>query len=160
MSGTVLTTYLNDHLAGSVAALELVRHLQESSKGTERERLFASLKTDVEEDQAVLQNLLHQVGGRESKVRRAAAWLGEKLGEAKLKIDDTGTGELELLEALETLALGIQGKLALWRALEAARDWRPEIQKLDLAKLKSRAADQHERVDAERLRVAQSALRA
>src|SRR5687767_12494247 len=126
MSAEVLTTYLNDHLAGSVAALELVRHLHETSKGTARERLFATLKTDIEEDQTVLQSLLQQVGGRESKVRRAAAWLGEKLGEAKLRIDDTGTGELELLEALETLALGIQGKLALWRALEAARDRTPE----------------------------------
>ena len=160
MSSEVLTTYLNDHLAGSVAALELVRHLHESSKGSARERLFAALETEIEEDQTVLQDLLRQVGGRESKVRKAAAWLGEKLGEAKLKFDDTGTGELELLEALETLALGIQGKLALWRALEAARDRRPEFQKLDLARLKNRAVDQHERVDAERLRIARSALSA
>ena len=160
MSDEVLTTYLNDHLAGSVAALELVRHLQESSKGTARERLFAAIKTDIEEDQAVLQDLLRRSGGRESKVRSTAAWLGEKLGQAKLKIDDTGTGEVALLEALETLALGIQGKLGLWHALEAARDRRPEFQKLDLARLKSRDLDQHERVDAERLRIARSALSA
>ena len=160
MSAEVFTTYLNDHLAGSVAALELVGHLLESSKGTARENLFVTLKTEIEADQVVLQDLLRQAGGRESKVRRAAAWLGEKLGEAKLKIDDTGTGELALLEALETLALGIQGKLALWRALEAARGRRSEIQKLDLATLKSRAIAQHERVDAERLRVARLALSA
>ena len=158
MSAEVFTTYLNDHLAGSVAALELVRHLQESSQGTARERLFAALQADIEEDQKVLQNLLREAGGRESKVRSAAAWLGEKLGQAKLKIDDPGTGELALLEALEALALGIQGKLSLWRALESARERRPEIQKLDLTNLKSRAVDQHERVDAERLRVARLAL--
>jgi len=40
----ILATYLNDHLAGSVAAIELLAHLRELSKGTERERLFTSLQ--------------------------------------------------------------------------------------------------------------------
>ena len=40
----ILATYLNDHFAGSVAAIELLAHLRELSKGTERERLFTSLQ--------------------------------------------------------------------------------------------------------------------
>ena len=158
MSSDALTTYLNDHLAGSVAAIELLDHLRELSRGTERERVLAILQSEIEEDQAVLLGLLHESGGKESRVRKAAAWLTEKLGEAKLKLDDPGSGSLRLLEALETLGLGILGKLALWRALEAAREEVPQLRKADFAKLKSRAQAQHDRVDAERLRVVRDAF--
>jgi hypothetical protein len=158
MSLDVYNAYLNDHLAGSVAAVELLDHLRQNARGTERETLLAGLQTDIEEDQAVLRRLLKELGGTESKFRKAAAWLTEKMGKAKLKLDHPEGGELQWLEALETLGLGIQGKLELWRALEAARDRKPELQSLDLERLKSRALDQYGRVDAERLRAARRAL--
>ena len=154
----ILATYLNDHLAGSVVAIELLDHLRELSKGTERERLFTVLKSEIEEDQKVLQGLLRGVGGKESRVRKAAAWLTEKVGEAKLKLDDSGGGELRLLEALETLELGILGKLGLWRALGVAADLVPQIGKLDLNELERRAKEQHDRVETERLKVARAAF--
>jgi len=154
----ILATYLNDHLAGSVVAIELLDHLSGLSKGTERERLFASLQSEIEEDQAVLKELLREVGGKESRMRNAAAWLTEKVGEAKLKLDDSGGGELRALEALETLELGILGKFALWRALGVAADLVPQIRKLDLSKLERRAKEQHDRVEVERLKVARAAF--
>jgi hypothetical protein len=154
----ILARYLNDHLAGSVAAIELLDHLHQLSKGTERERLFSSLQSEVEEDQKVLKELLRGVGGKESRVRKTAAWLTEKVGEAKLKLDDPGGGELRLLEALEILELGILGKLALWRALGTATDLVPQIRKLDLRALERRAKEQHERVEVERLEVARAAF--
>jgi hypothetical protein len=158
MKNKVLTTYLNDHLAGSVAALELLDHLAALHSGPDRERLFLALRSEVEQDQNVVQGLLEGVGGKESRVRQAAAWLTEKLGQAKLKLDDPGSGELRVLEALETLGLGIQGKLALWRALSAAADGVPQLKALDFARLERRATEQHERVEAERLRIARVAL--
>ncbi len=84
MGVDTLSKYLNDHLAGSVAALELLDHLREVSKGTVRERLFATLRSEIEADQKVLQELLRGLGRKESRVRKAAAWLTEKVGEAKL----------------------------------------------------------------------------
>jgi hypothetical protein len=158
MSNEILTTYLNDHLAGSVAAIELLGHLRELSKGAEREGFFASLQSEVEADQKALQELLREVGGKESRVRKAAAWLTEKVGEAKLRLDDPGGGELRLLEALETLELGILGKLALWRALRMAADLVPQIRKLDLSALERRAKEQHDRVEVVRLKVARAAF--
>ncbi len=158
MSAEVLTTYLNDHLAGSVAAIELVDRLARLCQGTEREKIFRTLQAEIEEDQEVLKQLLGAVGGKESKVRKAAAWLSEKIGEAKLELDDTGGGELRLLEALETLGLGIQGKLGLWRALEAASARPPELGRLDLSRLQRRARDQFDRVETLRLQVAKSAF--
>ncbi len=153
-----LTTYLNDHLAGSVAAVELVEHLVELSKGTPRERFFLTLGDEIREDQEVVKQLLRAVGGKESKARKAAAWLTEKVGQAKLKLDDSGTGQLRLLEALETLALGIQGKLALWRALAVAAEPVPPVRQLDLPRLELRAREQYDRVEAQRLQAARSAF--
>jgi hypothetical protein len=153
-----LTTYLNDHLAGSVVAVGLLEHLRELSKGTQREKLFAGLQSEIEEDQAVLQGLLRDLGEKESRIRKTAAWLAEKLAEVKLKFDDSGSGELALLEALESLGLGVLGKLSLWRALELGRESVPELRKLDFERLKSRAVAQHDRIEAERRQAARSAL--
>ncbi len=158
MAMQLLATYLNDHLAGSVAAIELVDHLRKLSKAAELETLFTTLQSEIKEDQQVLKELLHGLGEGESRVRQAAAWLTEKVGEAKLRLDDPGSGDLRLLEALETLELGILGKLALWRALRVAAERVPQIRKLDLPALERRAMDQHARVEVERLKVARAAL--
>ncbi|HZA92470.1 MAG TPA: hypothetical protein VE420_07565, partial [Gemmatimonadales bacterium] len=103
-----------------MAALELVDRLRQLSQGTDREQLFVSLGAEIEEDQQIVKLVLRSVGGKQSKARKAAAWLTEKVGEAKLEMDDSGNGKLRLLESLEALGLGIQGKLGLWRALSAA----------------------------------------
>jgi hypothetical protein len=153
-----LITYLNDHLAGSVAALELLDHLIQLQPGTAGARALAAVRTEVEEDQQTLQSVLHEVGGKESRLRRAAAWLTEKLGQAKLRLDDPGSGELQMLEALETLALGIQGKSALWRALAVASANLPPVRHRDFAALAERAHNQFQQVDSLRLQAAPAAL--
>jgi hypothetical protein len=158
MSAEILRTYLSDHLAGSVAALELLDHLVKVHEMSDRESFYRGLRAEIEEDQKVLQTLLEQAGGRESPVRKAAAWLSEKVGQAKLAFDDPGGNQLRILEALETLALGIQGKSLLWRALASVTDSVPTARTVDLTRLQGRAKDQFERVDAERLRIARIAL--
>jgi len=45
MSKQDLTIYLNDHLAGSVGALELVDHLIETYRGKPLEQFFKDLRT-------------------------------------------------------------------------------------------------------------------
>ena len=158
MPSDPLTTYLNDHLAGSVAGLELVDHLIHLTHGTPREGVFLELRTEIREDQEILRSLIQSLGGKESKTRKAAAWLTEKLGEVKLLVDDRGDGEIRLLEALETLELGIQGKAALWRGLEVIADRIESLRTVDLSHLEHRAQDQFRRVDAQRLEVARTAF--
>lgn len=157
MSSSVLTTYLNDHLAGSVAAVELLDLLLSTSPAEEQEA-YSKLRSEIEEDQRVLQQTIHRLGSKESRVRKAAAWLSEKLGQAKLQFDDPGDGALRTLEALETLGLGIQGKLALWRALETVADSIPELRALEFPRLQRRALDQFDRVDRLRLQAARAAF--
>jgi hypothetical protein len=158
MSEEILRTYLNDHLAGSVAAVELLDHVIKLRGIGDRRSFFQDIRSEIAQDQKVLQDLLQQIGGRESRVRQAAAWISEKLGQAKLALDDPGDNQLRLFEALETLALGIQGKLLLWRALGSAAAGLPALRTLDLPALERRARAQFEQVDAERLRLARSAL--
>ena len=158
MSKDALTTYLNDHVAGSVAALELLDHLIPLLQGSTREQELLTIRREVAEDQNVLLGLLGRVGAKESGVRNTLARITEKLGRLKLRLDDPGDGQFRTLEALEALALGIQGKVALWRALAAASRQLAEIGILDYAGLEQRARDQFNRVDAIRLQVAADAL--
>jgi hypothetical protein len=158
MPGNPLTTYLNDHLAGSVAALELLDHLIEHHPGSGRDEL-ARIKVEIKDDQETLRRILNDVGGEESPVRKVAAWITEKLGQVKLRFDDEGSGDLRVLEALEALALGIQGKLALWQALATVASNLPALAGRDLPQLQERAERQHERVDRLRLQAARIALR-
>jgi hypothetical protein len=157
MSRSSLATYLNDHLAGSVAALELLDLLVSIRPEAERES-YRRLRNDIEEDQRLLQQIIQRLGSKESRVRKAAAWLTQKLGRAKFQLDDPGDGELQAVEALEALALGIQGKLALWRALEAVAASIAAVEALDFTRLQQRAVDQFNRVDQLRLQAARAAF--
>lgn len=155
MSSTALRIYLTDHLAGAAAALDLVERLTRMARGEDR-RFFAGLGREIGEDEATLRDLLRRVRGRESPLRRAAARLSEKIGRTKLGLDESRAGGLLRLEALEMLGLGIAGKLALWRALDAARV--PELDGVDWARLERRAREQREGVEARRLDAARAAL--
>jgi hypothetical protein len=156
MSGHTVRTYLTDHLAGSVAALEVFDYLIHAHSGTPMALALSELRKDVEQDQRVLEQLLRDLGGKPSRTRQAMAWVIEKLGRAKLRIDDRSGGEFSDLEALETLCLGIQGKAGLWRALAVTEA--PVFRSLDCAALERRALDQFKRTDALRLAKAPAAL--
>jgi hypothetical protein len=47
MSKEELPIYLNDHLAGSVGALEFLDHLIETYKGNPLERFFKDLRNEM-----------------------------------------------------------------------------------------------------------------
>ena len=77
MSEKDLTIYLNDHLAGSVGALELLDHLIETYKGDPLERFFKDLRDEIDADQSTLENLIETLGAKESTMRKAGAWMAE-----------------------------------------------------------------------------------
>ena len=154
----VLASYLNDHLAGSVAAIELLDHLIKEQKGQRLEKFLVDLRNDVRADQEVLQNLIGQLDLEESSIRKVGAWIVEKIGRAKITLSGDSAGELGLLQALEALALGITGKKLLWRSLGTVEAELSPLQGVDLSRLEQRAADQFERVEKERLHLSREAL--
>ncbi len=60
--------------------------------------------------------------------------------------------------ALESMMLGVSGKLSLWRALERVADRYPAIAATDLDELIRRATLQRDTLEEERLRTAERAL--
>ena len=81
-----LDSYLNDHLAGSVAALELIAHCKRLYKARSLGVFFTEMEAQIAADQNTLRDLMSLLSIEESKVRQAGAWAGEKLGRALLAI--------------------------------------------------------------------------
>jgi hypothetical protein len=153
-----IATYLNDHLAGSTAALELLEHLEAVHASEEVRRFAADLRADVAADRGELEALMDRLQVAQSRTRKAAAWLTEKASELKLRWDDRASGALHLLEALDALSLGIEGKRGLWRALAAAAEDTVALQGVDYDSLTKRAEEQRRRVETLRLDAARRAL--
>lgn len=152
-----LATYLSDHVAGSQGAVNLLRFLRDHHAGEPVSRLAAELLVDVEEDRDVLEDLLERVGARRAAVlKEAVVWLGEKIG--RLKLHRRAGEGLGTLMALESLALGIRGKLALWRALAAAATTNRRLSGVDFDHLIARARAQYDKVEELRLDVARTIL--
>jgi hypothetical protein len=151
-----LHTYLNDHLAGSVAAIELLDDVIEHHSEDRLGKIFRDLRDDIRADQGMLRDLIRKLGAEESAVRKAGAWLAEKFSRVKVGDVDDSAG---LLQAVEALALGITGKGLLWRSLVAITPNFAALQGTDFGDLEERARDQFERVETLRLKMARETFR-
>lgn len=153
-----LTTYLNDHLAGSVVALELMEHLEAAHRDSAVADFLVTLRAEVAADRQELEALLERLHTSESRPRQILAWLGEKAAQLKLQFDDAAGGDLRLFEGLEVLSLGIEGKRSLWLALATVAEEFPALQGVDYQRLIQRAEMQRRQVEHERLRAARAAF--
>jgi hypothetical protein len=158
MADEHLATYLNDHLAGSVVALELLDHLEETNSDNSLGEFFKQLRADIAADRDELERLMEALHISQSRTRKASAWVAEKMTELKLRLDDSQSGPLFLFESLEALSLGIEGKRSLWVALISAAEKSPALRIVDYERLKQRAEEQRARVEKVRVEAATAAL--
>jgi hypothetical protein len=158
MSDGHLATYLNDHLAGSEVALELLEHLQRLVPGAPAGQFAAALQAEIAADRQELEALMARLQIAQSRTRKVAAWISEKFTELKLLLDDRKGGALRLLEIWDALSLGIEGKRLLWHTLASALAGRAELATIDLKKLEQRAEDQRRKVEVNRLESAKAAF--
>lgn len=158
MAENHIATYLNDHLAGSVVALELLEHLESDYSGRPLESFFKGLRAEIDADREKLESLMGQLNISESRARKASAWLTEKVTALKLRLDDPADGDLRLFESLEALSLGIEGKRSLWLALSAVAERSPQLRLLDYPELIRRAEAQRSRVEEKRIETSKRAL--
>jgi hypothetical protein len=150
-----LETYLQDHYAAAVGALELIEHLEKAHAGDALGEFFSQLHAEVKSDHEQLHNLISVLGLEESNLRNAGAWTAEKLGRVKLGFSGEDAS-LRLLQSIETLVVGLTGKKLLWRALAAAKDSSSILQRTDFAQLEQRAEEQIARVEAQRIEAARA----
>src|SRR3954468_23213300 len=151
-----LATYLHDHLSGASYAADLLDGLRERYAGQPLGEFSTRLQKDIRADKEILHKIAQQFGSASSELKEGTAWLSEKLSRMKLSHGDPmGLGTFE---ALEFLALGIHGKLSLWRALSEISPQVPDLAQFNLATLIERAQQQEEAVEEFRLAAAKHAL--
>jgi hypothetical protein len=139
-----LPIYLNDHLAGAVAAVQLARRAAGQNEGTEYGEALAGLAAEIDQDRRTLQDLLKRLGIRGDPVKLLSSVVAEKLGRLKLNGELLRYSPLSRLEEIEILMLGVEGKLALWRALRANLD--VEVDFDDLIRRGTAQRRRHERL--------------
>lgn len=153
----MLAIYLNDHLAGSVVGANLAKRIAQQNDDNEYGRSSAEIAREIEEDQATLLDVMKRAGVRRKQVRLAMARVAELAARLKPNGRLIGYSPLSRVLELEGLAIGITGKLALWRSLEAVDD-RSGIPEIGYGSLAARAEDQRTRVEELRLKAAREAL--
>lgn len=149
-----LATYLNDHLAGATAVLDLLEHLERAH--ADLAPFLAPLRGDIEADRRELEAVIARLGATRSVLRRAAGWVAEKFARLKLAADDPSGDRLKLLESLEAVAVGIHGKWCLWAALKEV----PAAAGPDYDRLIRRADEQRRRLEPIRLDASRRAFAA
>jgi hypothetical protein len=154
-----LQTYLQNHCAGSVAGLEIISHLIATHSSAREEHFFVELQQEIEQDQETLRKILQSLGASAAPLRNTTAYLAEKLARLKVRLEDPGGAQLARLEQIEALALGIEGKGALWNVLLAVQESAPPLRGIDFGRLNQRADEQHKRVEARRIEWAREAFK-
>lgn len=146
MANRFLAIYLNDHLGGATAGVELARRVRGSNRDSpEFGGPLTDLCAEIEEDRQTLLRVMETLGVRRDPVKVKVGWLGEKLGRLKLNGQLRGYSPLSRVIELEGLVLGIGGKAELWETLRRALG--PEWKGFDFAALGERAARQRETAD-------------
>ena len=154
--GDSLATYLQDHLAGSVQAIELLEMIRDRNPGKPLAQFATDLLVEIKEDREALLALARKVGSGSSSMKEMAAWAGEKFARLKMRQGKTAFG---VFEALEYLEVGIHGKWAMWRVLASLEPTDARLKGTDFDRLAGRAENQHARIDEVRLGLAHDALR-
>ena len=155
MADQGLDTYLNDHHAGATAGVNLARMAADEHQQHEHGPFFNELAHEIKTDHDTLEALMEKLGTDKSASKSALAEVGSKLMAPKF----TGTeDELNAFVTCETLSIGVEGKLCMWKALKCVEGAYPAFEDFDLDELMARAQSQRDRIEAKRLELAPAAL--
>jgi hypothetical protein len=155
----LLGVYLNDHLAGATAGLELVRRTAASAEpGSESAQVLKRLVSEIAADRFALIKIMTILGIKIRGYKVFAAWAGEKAGRLKLNGHLLTRSPLSDLEEAEILRLGVEGKAAGWRTLRAVAEHDSRLDTGQLDELLSRATRQSDALEGLRVRIAEQVL--
>jgi len=141
---SAFAAYLKDHLTGADAAIEMVRRLRETHRGTPEGRLFASLYEQFREDRADVEALLADVPASRLSIKRIA---GRATGTVLQVVSGCQPGDLSLFRTIEALAIGVQGKRCLWRAAQRLATDPPAPNRRNFVELEAAAVSQWEEIE-------------
>ena len=160
MNEKYLRIYMQDHLAGSTAGLELARRTSGSNEGTEYGAPLARIADEIESDRRMLQGIMQDLGFGGDRLKNAGAWALEKAGRLKMNGELTSYSPLSRVVELEGLLTGITGKWGLWAALLEVAPHEPRLDADLLTRLRDRAEEQRATVEELREKAAREAFAA
>jgi hypothetical protein len=150
----LLGIYLNDHLAGATAGVELARRMARSHTGPGAGPPMQGLAGEIAQDRSALREIMAGLGVPARAYKIGAGWIGEKAGRLKLNGRLRSRSPLSNLEELEMLRLGVEGKAAGWRTLRALADADRRLDAARLDDLMARARRQADLLEELRVRAA------
>lgn len=142
-----LSRYLNDHLAGSSGALLLIQEIADKHDDPCAKAFFTDLKERVLEDRRLLEDILQRIDQAPSGFLKVAGGIAARVGGIKLMWEKVEPGRLGMFEALEMLALGVQGKRLLWIVMDLISQGYPEWESIDFRALELQAIEQRDGVE-------------
>lgn len=153
---SLLHIYLNDHLAGATAGVELARRVAGTHKGKKSGEAFQDLAKEIGEDRDALLRMMRALGVPVRQYMVYAGWIAEKIGRLKPNGHLRSRSPLSDLVELEAMRLGIEGKASGWRTLRAVADHDDRLSGEELDELLARAQRQAETVEELRTETAEA----
>jgi hypothetical protein len=158
MNRKLLRIYLQNHLAGSTAGVELSRRVRRENEGTPYGEPLAELADDIEADRRSLESIMRDLGFGSDRVKNLAFWAGEKAGRLIPNGQLKGYSPLSRVIELEGLQIGVMGKRSMWHTLRALVDVEPKLDAERIARLLERADQQLAALDDLRARAGREAF--
>jgi hypothetical protein len=152
----LLDIYLNDHLAGATAGVELARRIAKAQKDKKSGDAFERLAEEIAEDREALLRIMRALDVPVQRYKTYAGWVAEKVGRLKPNGRLTSRSPLSDLLELEMMRLGIEGKTSGWRSLRSVADHEDRLSAEELDDLIARAERQAETVEELRTRTAEA----
>ncbi len=153
-----LGAYLNDHRAGATGAVHLLERLAESGSDNVDSAPLERLRQDIVEDLEALEDVMERLDIPRDTLREAGGWMGEKLSRLRLSPVVTGSEPLSHLLEIETIKLGVLGKMGLWRALRDVASDHSSLNDIDFEAYERRAEAQAEDLESRRRNLALAAF--
>jgi hypothetical protein len=153
-----LGIYLQDHLAGATLGLELLERSRRNNEGTRLAAPLTELAAEIGADRETLLAVMRDAGAAPSRLKITVAWALEKAQRLKPNGRLVGYTPLARVEELESLAVGIGGKLAMWRALDELSAAGRPVGEHDFPALAERAEAQLRKVEGLRIEAARAAF--
>jgi hypothetical protein len=151
-----LDVYLTDHHAGATAGVNLATMAAEEHKADEHGAFFGEIASEIKADYETLERLIADLGTEKSATKSAAAEIGSKMMAPKFTGGDDD--EFNAFITLETLSIGVEGKICMWKALKTVEGSNPTLEGYDIDELLARGESQRERIESKRLEIAPQAL--
>ncbi len=159
MAHDPIDVYLNDHLAGATAGVDLAKQAAERHDG-ELGEFFTQLLDEISADYNTLTSLIDQMNVQGSGAKEAFAKVGASVAETKFSGDSADDPAFGTFLTLETLSIGVEGKICMWKALKVVEGDHPELASMSIDALVERGQSQRDRIEGKRLDIAGSALSA